>query len=195
MHYWGVWHGKDPIEEFGRKSGRFNAEYGFQSFPEYSTLMRFSEKSEWDVMSDVMKHHQKSYVGNGMILKHAKLLYGNPATFEDFVYYSQLTQATAVSMAVTGHRLDAPRCMGTLYWQVNDCWPAPSWSSIDYYGNWKALQHEVRKDYENIAILRKETAVNQFEYYLLSDQVDTVQSDLTFKIFDLNPKHQPQWAS
>jgi beta-mannosidase len=185
QHYWGVWHGKDPMSDFAKKIGRFNAEYGFQSFPEYSTLLRFSEKSEWDVMSDVMKHHQKSYVGNGMILKHAKLLYGNPATFEDFVYYSQLTQATAVSMAVTGHRLDAPRCMGTLYWQVNDCWPAPSWSSIDYYGNWKALQHEVRKDYEHIAILRKETAVNQFEYYLLSDQVDTVQTDLTFKIFDL----------
>ncbi|MDP5076398.1 MAG: glycoside hydrolase family 2 protein, partial [Flavobacteriales bacterium] len=129
QHYWGVWHGKDPMEDFGKKIGRFNAEYGFQSFPEYNTLLTFSDTTQWDLSSDVMKHHQKSYVGNDMILKHAKRLYGKPETFEDFVYYSQLTQAKAVSMAVAGHRIDFPRCGGTLYWQVNDCWPAPTWSS------------------------------------------------------------------
>ncbi len=71
QHYWGVWHGKDPIQDFGKKIGRFNAEYGFQSFPEYSSLRTFSDTSQWDLSSDVMKHHQKSYVGNNMILKHA----------------------------------------------------------------------------------------------------------------------------
>ena len=85
----------------------------------------------------------------------AKYIELTPANFEEFVYYSQLTEATAVSMAVTGHRLDAPRCSGTLYWQINDCWPAPSWSSMDYFWNWKALQYEVTKDYEDIAVLRK----------------------------------------
>jgi beta-mannosidase len=188
QHYWGVWHGKDPIENFAKKIGRFNAEYGFQSFPEYSTLSTFSTKADWDLESDVMKHHQKSYVGNGMILKHAKLLYGTPANFEDFVYYSQLTQSTAVSMAVTGHRLDAPRCMGTLYWQVNDCWPAPSWSSVDYFGNWKALQYRVKDDYEDVAILRKVNAEGHNEYYLLSDQIDTFMCEIYYTVFDLNGK-------
>ncbi|NCA21228.1 MAG: glycoside hydrolase family 2 protein, partial [Crocinitomicaceae bacterium] len=119
QHYWGVWHGKDPMSDFAKKIGRFNAEYGFQSFPEFSTMNQFSEKSDWSLQSKVMKHHQKSYVGNGMIEKHANLLFGKTKDFEQFVYYSQLTQAYAVSSAVAGHRLDAPRCMGTLYWQLN----------------------------------------------------------------------------
>lgn len=188
QHYWGVWHGKDPMTDFAKKIGRFNAEYGFQSFPEYSTLSSFSEKVDWDLKSDVMKHHQKSYVGNGMILKHAENLYGTPSDFEDFVYFSQLTQATAVSMAVTGHRLDAPRCMGTLYWQVNDCWPAPSWSSIDYFGNWKALQYKVKDDYEDVAILGKITDNGAVEYYLISDKVDTFICEIEIEVFDLNGK-------
>ena len=188
QHYWGVWHGKDPMENFAKKIGRFNAEYGFQSFPEYSTLLTFSQRTDWDLNSDVMKHHQKSYVGNGMIMKHAKNLYGEPASFEDFVYYSQLTQATAVSMAVTGHRLDAPRCMGTLYWQVNDCWPAPTWSSIDYYGNWKALHYWVKDDYEDVAILSKLTDTKELEFYLVSSQPDTFMCEVFFTVYDLNGK-------
>ncbi len=188
QHYWGVWHGKDPMSDFAKKIGRFNAEYGFQSFPEYSTLLTFSEKKEWNLESEVMKHHQKSYVGNGMILKHARLLYGEPSNFEEFVYFSQLTQATAVRMAVTGHRLDAPRCMGTLYWQVNDCWPAPSWSSIDYYGNWKALQYWVKEDYEDVAVLSKVSASGVDEYFLVSDQPDTFQLDLHYTIYSLKGK-------
>lgn len=188
QHYWGVWHGKDPMENFAKKIGRFNAEYGFQSFPEYSTLLTFSQKVDWDLNSAVMKHHQKSYVGNGMILKHAKNLYGEPASFEDFVYYSQLTQATAVSMAVTGHRLDAPRCMGTLYWQVNDCWPAPTWSSVDYNGNWKALHYWVKNDYEDVAVLSKLNETGEREYFLLSSQPDTFMCDLHFTVYDLHGK-------
>lgn len=188
QHYWGVWHGKDPITDFATKIGRFNAEYGFQSFPEYSTLLTFSKKTEWDLDSNVMKHHQKSYVGNGMILKHAKILYGKPVDFEEFVYFSQLTQATAVSLAITGHRLDAPRCMGTLYWQLNDCWTAPSWSSIDYFGNWKALQYSVKEDYEDVAVLAKKDAQNVMEYYLVSDQVDTFLCELQYTVYDLSGK-------
>jgi beta-mannosidase len=188
QHYWGVWHGKDPMEDFAKKIGRFNAEYGFQSFPEYSTLQTFSTRDQWDVQSEVMKHHQKSYVGNLMILKHAKDLFGMPQTFEDFVYYSQLTQATAVSMAVTGHRLDRPRCMGTLFWQVNDCWPAPTWSSIDYYWNWKALQYWVRDDYNDLAVLSNKDVNGQYHYYLVSDVVDTFMCEMYFTVYDLNGK-------
>lgn len=187
QHYWGVWHGKDPLENFALKVGRFNAEYGFQSFPEYSTLSKFSTKEDWDVQSEVMKHHQKSYVGNLMILKHAKLLFGMPESFEDFVYYSQLTQATAVSMAVTGHRLDAPRCMGTLYWQLNDCWPAPTWSSMDHYFNWKALQYWVKKDYQSVAVLSTGKGVES-KYHLVSDVLDTFMCQLSYSVFDLNGK-------
>lgn len=188
QHYWGVWHGKDPIEDFGKKIGRFNAEYGFQSFPEFNTLRTFSTESDWDIASPVMKQHQKSYVGNDMILKHAKRLFGTPSDFREFVYYSQLTQAMAVSMAIAGHRIDAPRCGGTLFWQLNDCWPVSSWSSIDYYGNWKALQYRVKEDYRDIAILERYDDLENRRYFLLSDLPGTKQITYDWKIVRLNGK-------
>ena len=176
QHYWGVWHGKDPMSNFATKIGRFNAEYGFQSFPEYSTLAKFAAKKDWLLSSPVMKHHQKSYVGNGMIEKQSDLLYGPTDDFEEFVYRSQLTQAYAVSSAINGHRLDAPRCMGTLYWQLNDCWPAPTWSSIDYYGNWKALHYTVRDDYRQVAILKKTDSKGNVQLFLKSDDPKSNES-------------------
>ena len=188
QHYWGVWHGKDPMEDFGNKIGRFNAEYGFQSFPEYRTINTFSEEKDWDLASEVMKHHQKSYVGNDMILKHAKKLYGKPADFEQFIYFSQLTQAKAVSMAVAGHRIDFPRCGGTLYWQVNDCWPAPTWSSIDYFGNWKALQYQMREDFDGVTVLAKYNDLQDIDYYIASDAPDSFQCEIVCEIFDLEGK-------
>lgn len=194
QHYWGVWHGKDPMEDFGKKIGRFNAEYGFQSFPEYNTLLTFSDTTQWDLSSDVMKHHQKSYVGNDMILKHAKRLYGKPETFEDFVYYSQLTQAKAVSMAVAGHRIDFPRCGGTLYWQVNDCWPAPTWSSIDYNWNWKALQYEVKKDYEDVAVVAKYDDLENRSYYIVNDLPDKYTSTIQVQLIDLKGRTVKEWS-
>ena len=187
QHYWGVWHGKDPMSDFAKKIGRFNAEYGFQSFPEYSTLLTFSTREEWDEQSEVMKHHQKSYVGNLMILKHAKNLFGKPADFQEFVYFSQLTQATAVRMAVTGHRLDRPRCMGTLYWQLNDCWPAPTWSSMDNNWNWKALQYWMKEDYTDVAVLQQEFG-GLYSYYLSSDVTDTFMCEMFYTVYDLNGK-------
>ncbi len=189
MHYWGVWHGKDPIEDFGKKSGRFNAEYGFQSFPEFSTLATFSQKKDWNLDSTVMKHHQKSYVGNGMILKQAKRLYGEPKTFEEFVYFSQLTQAKAISIAIAGHRSGMPKCMGTLYWQINDCWQAPTWSSIDYFGNWKKLQYTVKDDYEDVAIVAKIQELGTEEFYLISDAPDSFRCEINYKIYNLKGNH------
>ena len=169
QHYWGVWHGSDPMSDLVKNIGRFNAEYGFQSFPEYSTLTTFSDKKDWSLSSKVMKHHQKSYVGNGMIEKHAKLLYGPTDNFEEFVYRSQLTQAFAISSAIQAHRLDAPRCMGSLYWQLNDCWSAPTWSSIDYFGNWKALHYAVRDDFRPLTVLKKSDAKGNVQLFLKSD--------------------------
>ena len=185
QHYWGVWHGKDPIEDFGKKIGRFNAEYGFQSFPEFNTINTFSEPSDWDLKSDVMKHHQKSYVGNNMILKHAKKLYGEPSNFEEFIYFSQLTQSKAVSMAIAGHRIDYPRCGGTLVWQLNDCWQVSSWSSVDYFGNWKALQYEMKKDYADVSVVAKYNNLEDVDFYLVSDVVDTFMCDVQCEVYDL----------
>lgn len=184
QHYWGVWHGSDPIEAFAKKSGRFNAEYGFQSFPEYSTLLKVSEKKDWNLESEVIKQHQKSYVGNAMILKQTEKLFGKPKNFEDFIYLSQLTQAEAVGLAIASHRLQYPRCAGTLYWQINDCWPVSSWSGIDYYGNWKALHYRVKNDFEQLALLRNLEG-NSFRYWLFSEYKENIPVEVRYKIYDL----------
>jgi beta-mannosidase len=185
QHYWGVWHGKDKMEDFGFKSGRFNAEYGFQSFPEYSTLASFSKQKDWNLESSVMKQHQKSYVGNGMIKKHSDNLFGEARSFEEFVYFSQLTQAKAVSIAVSAHRLSAPICMGTIYWQLNDCWPAPTWSSIDYYGNWKALHYQVKEDYQDVTVLEKTEIIGKEKYYFISDLPKSFQTTVNYTVSNL----------
>ncbi len=184
QHYWGVWHGKDPMSDMVKKIGRFNAEFGFQSFPEYSTLTQFSDTSEWNLNSATMKNHQKSYVGNGMIAKHSDILFGKTDDFAEFVYFSQLTQAKAVESAVVAHRLDAPRCTGTLFWQFNDCWPAISWSSIDYYGNWKALNYRIREAYEDVAVV-KTPYDNSCKYYIISDSPESFLCHLTCEVRDL----------
>ena len=187
QHYWGVWHGSDPMSDFATKIGRFNAEFGFQSFPEFSTLEEFSTVKDWNLNSAVMKHHQKSYVGNGMILKHAKRLFGKPRNFEEFVYFSQLTQAYAVTSAISGHLLDAPRCMGTLYWQINDCWPGPTWSSMDYEGQYKALHYEVKELYEELTAV-KQVINNKERVYLLSNNTEVKEAKITTSVFSIEKK-------
>lgn len=184
QHYWGVWHGKDPLSDFAKKSGRFNAEYGFQSFPEFSTLLRFSDTSDWYLTSPVMKQHQKSYVGNGMMKKHADLFFGPTADFKTFVYYSQLIQATGVEAAIVAHRLDYPRCGGTLFWQFNDCWPASTWSSIDYFNNWKALQYRVKSSFEPVAVLQ--APLDSSAFFLVSDVTKAFTSNLSCSVYDLS---------
>jgi beta-mannosidase len=197
QHYWGVWHGTDPIEDFGRKSGRFNAEYGFQSFPELATLSSFSKPTDWKLDSPLMKLRQKSYVGNNMIAKHSDLLYGKTADFQRFVYFSQLTQAKAVGIAVVAHRTTFPRCAGTLYWQFNDCWPAPTWSSIDYYGRWKALQYQVKEDFKDVTIAARIDTLGKEKYVLISDiptgflcEIEAQVYDFTGKVLDTLKCHQ-----
>jgi beta-mannosidase len=184
QHYWGVWHGTDPMSDFATKIGRFNAEFGFQSFPEFATLNRFSVEKDWNLNSSVMKHHQKSYVGNGMILKHAERLFGKPTSFKEFVYLSQLTQAYAVSSAIGGHLLDAPRCMGSLFWQLNDCWPGPTWSSVDFYGNHKALHYAVSDLFSNITAL-KQVVSDTEKVFLLANNTEIHGEEIGTSVYNI----------
>ncbi len=145
MHYWGVWHGREPFEEFENNVGRFMVEYGFQSYPEMSTLKTVMADSSLRLDSPLMSHRQKSYIGNGLITEHIEQYYDPPQSFEEFVDLSQKTQALGLEMAIEAHMNKRPHCMGTLFWQLNDCWPGPSWSVIDYYGNKKEAYQVVKE--------------------------------------------------
>jgi beta-mannosidase len=147
MHYWGVWHGKEPFENFKSNVGRFMVEYGFQSYPELSTLKKVLPDSSLSLESSLMKMRQKSYIGNGLISKHIDRYFDSPQNFEEFVNLSQKTQSKALGMAIQTHLDNQPKCMGTLFWQLNDCWPGPSWSVIDYYGNKKEAYFTVKEKF------------------------------------------------
>lgn len=147
MHYWGVWHGREPFEKFKDNVGRFMVEYGFQSFPSMETIRKFAADSSLSLTSTTMKNRQKSYIGNGLITKHIEQYYNTPKSFEDFVQLSQQTQAKGLQMAIREHMGRQPHCMGSLFWQLNDCWPGPSWSVIDYYGRHKLGYEVVKKEF------------------------------------------------
>ncbi len=133
VHYWGVWWGKEPFKNYRTQIPRFMSEYGFQSFPELSTVNKYATKADWDIFSEVMKSHQRSSIGNGTIKTYMDRNYREPKDFPMFLYVGQLLQAEGTRVAMEGHRKNMPYCMGSLYWQTNDCWPVASWSTIDYY--------------------------------------------------------------
>ena len=146
-HYWGVWWGEQPFEMYKEKTGRFMSEYGFQSYPDYSTVCRFCPEDQRTIDSPTMKKHQKHGRGLEIIDKAMMKYYGvdsKSLSLEDFCYVSQLLQAWGMGYGIYQHMKQQPHCMGTLYWQLDDCWPVASWSSIDYYGNWKALHYRAR---------------------------------------------------
>ena len=151
-HYWGVWWGEQPFEMYKEKTGRFMSEYGFQSYPDYSTVCRYCPEDQRYIASPVMKSHQKHGRGLEIIDKAMRQYYGvdsRSLSLEDFCYVSQLLQAWGTGYGIFQHLQQQPHCMGTLFWQLNDCWPVASWSSIDCYGNWKALHYRARDLYSD----------------------------------------------
>lgn len=184
-HYWGVWHGKDSIANFNTIRARFFSEYGFQSFPEYQSVLKYApEKDDHDIYSDVMMSHQRggSYA-NKLIEWYLLNEYRKPKDFQSFLYMGQLLQGDAVRMAMEAHRRDMPYCMGTMFWQIDDCWPVASWSSCDYYGRWKALQYFAKKTYANILVspIAKD---DNLDVYIVSDLLKPIKGTLDIRIMD-----------
>ncbi len=151
MHYWGVWWGKEPFANYYTQMPRFMSEFGFQSFPDIHTVNRYSIPEDHDIFSEVMQSHQRSSIGNGTIEEYMLRHYKQPKDFESFLYVSHLLQANGIRMGVEAHRQNRDRCMGSLYWQINDCWPVASWSGIDYYGRWKAMHYRLKEGFAPVA--------------------------------------------
>jgi beta-mannosidase len=185
VHYWAVWGAGKPMEEYLDNIGPFMSEYGFQSFPDIETIKTFALPSDYNINSDVMKAHQRSYTGNGAIVTYMKRWYKVPSQFTDFLYTGQVLQAEGIKLAIEGHRRAKPFCMGSLYWQIDDCWPAASWSSMDYYGHWKAQQYEAKRAFSNILvspIARHDTV----SVYVVSDSLKAITAQLQLRLMDLD---------
>ena len=138
-HIWEIWFSDAPFENYRNYRNRFISEFGFQSLPHPKTIASFTLPEERQFNSPVMEHHQRSQPGNKQLLKFALEWFRFPDQHDDFVLLTQLVQALAVKTGVEHWRRNMPETMGVLYWQLNDCWPCPSWSSIDFFGRWKAI--------------------------------------------------------
>ena len=144
VHYWGVWWGEQPYEMYREKVGRFNSEYGYQSYPDYATLQQIAQGEVLDKDAAVIAAHQKHPRGTRQIDDFIQKYFSYPNDFEEYVYVSQLSQAYGMEVAIESHRTAKPYNMGTLYWQLNDAWPVVSWSSIDYYGRPKVFHERLK---------------------------------------------------
>lgn len=152
VHYWDVWHGNKPFTEYRKFYFRYLSEFGFQSFPSIKTIETFTEPQDRNVFSYIMEKHQRNASANGKIMNYMEQMYLYPSSFDTLVYASQLLQAEAIRYGVEHFRRHRGRCMGTVYWQLNDCWPVASWSSIDYYGRWKALHYYAKRFFAPLMI-------------------------------------------
>ena len=151
-HYWDVWHGLKPFTDYRGHLFRYASEFGFQSFPCLATVERFTRPEDRNVFSYIMEKHQRNASANGKIAEYLSQTYLYPSGFETFLYASQLLQAQAMQYGVEHWRRHRGRCMGTLVWQLNDCWPVISWASIDYYGRWKALHYYEKRFFAPVLI-------------------------------------------
>ena len=186
-HYWGVWWGKEPFEIYKEKVPRFMSEYGFQGMPNLETLKKVVAEKDLNLNSESLKNHQKHPIGNETIREYMERDFQVPDKFEDYVYVSQLLQAAGMKTAMEAHRRAKPYNMGTLYWQFNDCWPVTSWSSLDYYGNWKAFHYQAKRSFENILISVNEED-DKYKVYLINDNFENYSNLLTLELLSFDGK-------
>ncbi len=160
VHFWGVWWGLEPFENYRARVGRFVSEYGFQSMPEMRSLNKFLPPGQDTLGSPALRQHQKHPLGDSTIRAYMERDYRVPEKPDDFSYVSQLLQARGMKIAMESHRFAQPYCMGSLFWQWNDSWPAISWSAIDYYNQPKALYYQAKRSFAP-AVLRFDTVGEQ----------------------------------
>ena len=180
-HYWDVWHGQKPFTDYQKHYFRFCSEFGFQSFPCLKTVESFTEEKDRNIFSRVMENHQKNPAANGKILYYLSENFRYPENFRKLLYVSQILQGMAMKYGVDHWRRHRGRCMGTLYWQINDNWPVASWASIDYFGRWKALHYMAKKFYGPQAVSMCMDG-DIMQVYLANESMDAQSYQVAFYV-------------
>ncbi|GMT46194.1 MAG: beta-mannosidase [bacterium] len=187
MHYWGVWWGRLPFTAYESHVGRFVSEFGFQSLPAYSTIAEFAPDSSRYLVSPIMRAHNKSPDGYAIIDQYMRRNFRVPKSFRQYILVSQLLQAEGMKIAIEAQRRARPYSMGSLYWQLDDVWPGVTWSGIDYFGRWKALQYYLRKLFAPVLVspVYKNGKLN---LYLVSDLLRSKDVALKITLMDFYGK-------
>lgn len=185
-HYWGVWWGLEPFEIYAQKVGRFMSEYGFQALPSVHCIKTY-HPYPIKPTSAFISTRQKHPKGAETIDAYLKRDFREPNNYEDFTFISQLVQARGLEIAIQAHRRKMPYCMGSLYWQLNDCWPGITWSSLDFTGNWKAA-HYAAKRYFDPLLISFEEKNDSVSVYLISDLIKNVSGEMKIELLDFAGK-------
>ncbi len=182
-HLWGVWHGLKPMNYYRRRMTRFCSEFGFESLPDMNSIRIFATPEDYDLNSKVFLSHQKCMNGNDKMVYYIATRFDLPKHFRDYVYLSQVTQLECIADATEHWRRNKGRCNGSMYWQFNDCWGVCSWSSIDYYGNYKALQYGAKHFNEPFTV-SFEDSDDGVRLFVLNDRIENKTARLEYALFD-----------
>jgi beta-mannosidase len=187
-HDWSVWHGRVPFTEYENHHWRFVTEYGFQSFPEMRTVESFTLPEDRNgIFTAVMLVHQKNNEGNSIIQDYIARDYPKPKDFASFLYVSQVLQAEGIKIGAEHFRRSRPQTMGSIFWQLNDCWPVASWSSIDYFGRWKALQYYARRFYAPV-LVSPHVEDGALKVFIVSDRLKPAPATLRLRLMNFDGK-------
>jgi beta-mannosidase len=198
-HFWDVWHARHPVSDYQKWRFRFVSEFGMQAFCSPETQATFCPPEDANVFGATMENHQKNRAGNQIILDYVSRRYRFPKSQDDLLYLSQLNQAYCLETGVEFYRRISPHCMGALYWQLNDCWPVASWSSIEFTGRWRALHYAARRFFAptlvTAQLLGEDTVTignyrrvsyHAVELYTVSDLPDPTPARLFWDLFHLD---------
>lgn len=183
MHDWSVWHGREPFTYFRNRYPRFMSEFGIESFPCMKTIESFTVPSDRNIYSYVMENHQKCLSGNEKIMYYISQYYRFPKDFSSILYLSQIVQAEGIKYGVEHWRRNRGRCMGVIYWQLNDCWPVASWSSIDYFGRWKALHYYAKRFFSPILVSACDKD-REVSIYVTNDTREPCRAKILWKLYN-----------
>lgn len=198
-HFWDVWHARHPVKDYEKWDFRFVSEFGMQSFVSPETQRTFCDPADSNIFGPTLESHQKNRAGNQIILDYVSRRYRYPKNQDDLIYLSQLSQAHCIQIGVEHYRRNAPRCMGAIYWQLNDCWPVASWSSIEFTGRWKALHYLARRFYAPALVTAhvpgdevllngnyRRTTIREVHLYTVYDSPTPQRGLLSWDIFHLD---------
>lgn len=194
-HYWAVWVMLADIEIFNTAYGRFSSEYGMQGFPSFNTWLKCSIPSDWNISTPTMQAHER-HVAGYQNLNYFMSKYYKPQTWttseewlQKYSYGTQVLQKYTMQTAIESHRRNQPHSMGTLVWQLNDVWPVISWSSVDSYGNWKALHYAEKKLFENVLVsFYTDPTTQTVKIYVVNDNLYHIKGKLRLELMDFNGK-------
>lgn len=186
-HYWDVWHGRKPFTAYRSQYPRFMSEFGFQALPPLATIKTYAEEADWNMTSYIMERHQKNDSGNQLMVAQMLDTFRLPKDFESLVYLSLVLQAEGIRYGVEHWRRNTDRVSGIIYWQLNDCWPVASWSSLDYFGRWKALHYAARKFYAPLLLSIEDKPTEQ-NVYVTNESREAWQGSLNWSLETLDGK-------